>query len=197
MEQEVGTLAPQASAQIVSGWARIRGRLREEVGDSEYKSWLRQMTLHGVDGEEVVILLPTRFMRDWVSSHYGDRLRALWQAEFPAVRRVEIRVSQGGGAGVGRGGRHDRGPGRRRGGTGRAGLGREPVATPLRRRAPAAEPRSDWVAPLEAASPSTPSSSANPTSSRTPARAAWRSGRPSRASTRCSSTAASAWARRT
>src|SRR5918997_5115884 len=96
MEQEVGTLAPQASAQIVSDWARIRGRLREEVGDSEYKSWLRQMTLLGVEGDEVIILLPTRFMRDWVNSHYGDRLRVLWQAEYPAVRRVDIRFSQGG-----------------------------------------------------------------------------------------------------
>src|ERR671917_941083 len=97
MEQEVGTLAPQASAQIVSGWAKIRGRLREEVGDSEYKSWLRQMTLHGIDGDEAVILLPTRFLRDWVNSHYGDRLRALWQAEDGAVRRVEIRVAQAAG----------------------------------------------------------------------------------------------------
>src|ERR671913_135207 len=96
MEQEVVTLAPQTSAQIVSDWARIRGRLREEVGDSEYKSWLRQMTLLGVEGDEVVILLPTRFMRDWVNSHYGDRLRVLWQAEYPAVRRVDIRFSQGG-----------------------------------------------------------------------------------------------------
>src|SRR3712207_3258952 len=96
MEQEVGTLAPQASAQIVSGWARIRGRLREEVGDSAYKSWMRQMTLQGVEGDEVIITLPTRFMRDWVSSQYGDRLRTLWQAECPSVRRVDIRVSQGG-----------------------------------------------------------------------------------------------------
>src|ERR671913_178847 len=104
MEQEVVTLAPQTSAQIVSDWARIRGRLREEVGDSEYKSWLRQMTLHGVDGDEVVILLPTRFMRDWVNSHYGDRLRALWHAECPVVRRVDIRVSQGAAAADGRDG---------------------------------------------------------------------------------------------
>jgi chromosomal replication initiator protein len=148
MEQEVGTLAPQASAQIVSGWARIRGRLREEVGDSEYKSWLRQMTLHGVDGEEVVILLPTRFMRDWVSSHYGDRLRALWQAEFPAVRRVEIRVSQGAApesdAAAGTIGAPDdvvAEPAER-------GLAESLSPRPAEAR-PAAEPRSDWVAPLE------------------------------------------------
>ena len=168
MEQEVGTLAPQASAQIVSGWAKIRGRLREEVGDSEYKSWLRQMTLHGVDGDEVVILLPTRFMRDWVNSHYGDRLRALWHAECPSVRRVEIRVSQGGGgaspdgrepgtAAEGTVGAPDEaGPGADRGlaeslaarpaAEARGGGGGTAAASVV---ATAAEPRSDWVAPLE------------------------------------------------
>ena len=152
MEQEVGTLAPQASAQIVSGWAKIRGRLREEVGDSEYKSWLRQMTLHGVDGDEVVILLPTRFMRDWVNSHYGDRLRVLWQAECPAVRRVDIRVSQGGPAAadaeVGAPDAAAVPPGSQAADKGLAeSLAPRPAAEG--RAAAAAEPRSDWVAPLE------------------------------------------------
>ena len=87
-------MPPETSGQMVACWARIRGRLRDEVGEVEYRTWLRQMTLQGIDGEEAVILLPTRFLRDWVNSHYGDRLRALWQAEDGAVRRVEIRVAQ-------------------------------------------------------------------------------------------------------
>ena len=74
-------------------WARIRGRLREDVGEVEYRSWLRQMTLSAIEGEEVVILLPTRFLRDWVRTHYGDRLRVLWQGEHPGIRRIDIRVA--------------------------------------------------------------------------------------------------------
>jgi chromosomal replication initiator protein len=50
------------------------------------------MTLGGLDGDEVTVTLPTRFLRDWVSTRYGDRLSVLWQAENPAVRRVDIRV---------------------------------------------------------------------------------------------------------
>jgi chromosomal replication initiator protein len=155
MEQEVGTLAPQTSAQIVSGWARIRGRLRDEVGDSEYRSWLRQMTLHGVEGDEVVILLPTRFMRDWVNSHYGDRLRVLWQAECPAVRRVDIRVSQGGAAEAA-GAPDDARPDPAEKGLAECLSPPRPAsasaAAEARAGAGAAvvpEPRSDWVAPLE------------------------------------------------
>jgi chromosomal replication initiator protein len=78
--------------QLATQWARIRGRLQSEVGELEYRNWLRQMTLAGIEGDEITILLPTRFLCDWVRSRYGDRLNSLWQVENPAVRRVEICV---------------------------------------------------------------------------------------------------------
>jgi chromosomal replication initiator protein len=78
--------------QLAAQWARIRGRLQSEVGDIEYRTWLKQMTLAGIDGDEIVIHLPTRFLRDWVRSHYGDRLNALWQQENRQIRRVALRV---------------------------------------------------------------------------------------------------------
>src|SRR5918995_2197886 len=93
MEEEAVDLPPETSGQMAASWARIRGGLREEVGEAEYRSWLRQMTLAGVEGDEAVVLLPTRFLRDWVCGQYGDRLRALWQQEQPGVRRVEVRVA--------------------------------------------------------------------------------------------------------
>ncbi len=79
-------------SQLQTQWARIRGRLQSEVGDVEYRNWLRQMTLASIDGDEITVLLPTRFLADWVRSRYGDRLNALWQSENPAIRRIEIRV---------------------------------------------------------------------------------------------------------
>src|SRR4051794_25570584 len=73
--------------QLASVWARIRGLLQAEVGDAEYRNWLRPMTLTGLFGDEVAISLPTGFVRDWVRDHHGARVNALWQAEYPAVRR--------------------------------------------------------------------------------------------------------------
>ena len=92
---------PTGSAQLAAQWARIRGRLQQEVGDVEYRTWLRQMTLAGVEGDEIALHLPTRFLRDWVREHYADRLSALWLAENAAIHSVEIRV--GGGAPAGNG----------------------------------------------------------------------------------------------
>ncbi|MDM7945909.1 MAG: chromosomal replication initiator protein DnaA [Oceanibaculum nanhaiense] len=71
-------------------WTRIRARLRSEVGDSAFRSWLKPLTLVAVKEQGVTLSVPTRFMRDWVATHYADRLRALWANEDPALRSVEI-----------------------------------------------------------------------------------------------------------
>jgi chromosomal replication initiator protein len=78
----------------VAQWALIRSRLQQDVGDVDYRNWLRQMTLGGVDGDEATVLLPTRFLRDWVRTHYGEKIAALWQQVNPAIRRVDIRVGK-------------------------------------------------------------------------------------------------------
>jgi len=85
-------MTQQTEPQLAAQWARIRGQLQQEVGEVEYRTWLKQMTLAGQDGDEVTIHLPTRFLRDWVRSHYGARLTTLWQGEAGGVRRVEFRV---------------------------------------------------------------------------------------------------------
>ncbi len=79
---------------VAGEWGRVRQRLQAEVGEAEYRAWLRQMALGTVDGDEVTLHLPTRFLRDWVRSHYGERLNALWRSENPAIRRVDIRVGR-------------------------------------------------------------------------------------------------------
>ncbi|HEX3351019.1 MAG TPA: DnaA/Hda family protein, partial [Acetobacteraceae bacterium] len=86
----------QDEAELSAQWARVRHRLQAEVGDVEYRTWLRQMSFGGVDGDEVTIRLPSRFLRDWVRSHHGDRLSALWQIENARIRRVDIRVDSPG-----------------------------------------------------------------------------------------------------
>ena len=94
LDTAVNVLNPFAAPQLASQWDRVRGRLHTEVGDVEYCTWLRQMTLAGMDGDEITVHLPTRFLRDWVRSHYGDRINHVWQQENPRIRRVDIRVGE-------------------------------------------------------------------------------------------------------
>lgn len=77
---------------VKSEWDRVKVRLRDEVGDAAYRSWLRPITLHGINDGDVKLALPTRFMRDWVATHYAERIRTLWGVENPDIRNVEIVV---------------------------------------------------------------------------------------------------------
>nr|WP_119677301.1 chromosomal replication initiator protein DnaA [Indioceanicola profundi] len=74
-------------------WARIRGRLKEEVGETAYRSWLKPLTVADLQQGQIRIVVPTRFMRDWIRTHYADRIRALWSGENPGVQSVEIVVA--------------------------------------------------------------------------------------------------------
>jgi chromosomal replication initiator protein len=74
-------------------WARIRGRLKDEVGEIAYRSWLQPLSVASMTGGEVCIVVPTRFMRDWVLTHYADRIRALWSGENPDVHSIDVVVA--------------------------------------------------------------------------------------------------------
>ena len=79
--------------EVQSQWARIRARLRREFGDAAYRSWLRNMTLQGIDAGHAKITVPTRFLRDWVAAHYADRIRALWNAENASVTAIDMLIA--------------------------------------------------------------------------------------------------------
>ena len=88
---DISTTEPR----LIEQWTSIRHRLQSDVGDVEYRTWLRQMSLGALDGDEIAMLLPTRFLRDWVRAHYHEKISTLWRAENPAIKRVDIRVGHG------------------------------------------------------------------------------------------------------
>ena len=62
-------------------WARVRGRLRQEFGESTYRSWIRSLVLEEVVNKRVTLAAPTLFMRDRIVAQYGDRITSAWAAE--------------------------------------------------------------------------------------------------------------------
>ena len=51
------------------------------------------MSVERVDDGEAIVTAPTRFLRDWVTTHYADRLLALWRAENQRVTNLSIVVA--------------------------------------------------------------------------------------------------------
>jgi chromosomal replication initiator protein len=78
---------------LPADWERVLGRLRQEVGETAFRSWLGSMTLERVAGGEGIISVPTRFLRNWILTHYSDRVLAIWRSENDAMRRISFIVT--------------------------------------------------------------------------------------------------------
>jgi chromosomal replication initiator protein len=82
----------RGSIRAEADWDQIRGNLRSEFGDAAFNSWLKPLTLAGVNEGNITVTAPTRFMRDWVRAHYADRIRALWRGVYPELRSLDIDI---------------------------------------------------------------------------------------------------------
>ncbi|MDP9129103.1 MAG: DnaA/Hda family protein, partial [Candidatus Binatota bacterium] len=79
---------------IDSKWRRVQARLRAELGEDVFTSWFGRVELESCDGGTVHVSVPTKFLRNWLQSHYSERLLACCSAELADVDRLEFRVRQ-------------------------------------------------------------------------------------------------------
>jgi chromosomal replication initiator protein len=75
-------------------WRRVQARLRAELGEDVFTSWFGRVELESCDGGTVHVSVPTKFLRNWLQSHYADRLLACCKAELSEVDKLEFRVRQ-------------------------------------------------------------------------------------------------------
>jgi chromosomal replication initiator protein len=76
-------------------WARVRARLRTEVGEVAFRNWLKPLTLEGFNDHTVQLSAPSPFMRDRISADFGDRIKQLWRAELTDDIEVTIAALRG------------------------------------------------------------------------------------------------------
>src|SRR5271155_2890903 len=73
-------------------WRRVKDQLRSELGDDVFTSWFGRMELDALDKGVLRLSVPTRFLRNWIQSHYSERVLIKWQEEEPNVTRLELGV---------------------------------------------------------------------------------------------------------
>ncbi|WP_417685253.1 chromosomal replication initiator protein DnaA [Roseibium sp.] len=73
-------------------WDRVKTKLRAELGDDAYFNWFGRVILEENTGDIVRLSVPTRFLKNWIKSHYEDQLVDLWQTECEDVSGIELIV---------------------------------------------------------------------------------------------------------
>ncbi len=82
-------------------WVGVRDRLRSELGQGVFDTWIAPLTLQDSQAGHVRLVAPRRLVRDYVAQHHGARIeRALAAASSSfasldiVVAQVEMRVAQ-------------------------------------------------------------------------------------------------------
>ena len=88
-------LAPdtfEPTPEITTLWSKIYEQMREEFGEAIFRSWLKPMALQASYHGTLEVSVPTRFMKDWIQSHYAERIREMCTAANADIKRLEIVV---------------------------------------------------------------------------------------------------------
>ena len=73
-------------------WGQICSQLKTEVGETAFDSWLKPLTLGSFNDGVMNICVPTRFMRNWVITHYSERIHKIWEKKNPDIKSVNFVV---------------------------------------------------------------------------------------------------------
>ena len=73
-------------------WSKVKIKLQEVYGEEEYSNWLKLLSLHSVRNNIVIFNAATKFMCDWINSHYGKKILSLWREFDKLITDISIEV---------------------------------------------------------------------------------------------------------
>jgi chromosomal replication initiator protein len=74
-------------------WEEISGRLREALSDGTYSKWFGDIHELTLDGETLVLTVPSEFTRDWIEGHFLGLIGAAVRDIVGIERPLELRVA--------------------------------------------------------------------------------------------------------
>jgi len=73
-------------------WGQICSQLKMEFGETAFDSWLRPLSLGTYTNGVMNICVPTAFMKNWVLTHYSDRIHKIWEHKNPSIKKINFVV---------------------------------------------------------------------------------------------------------
>ena len=84
--------AQNGSSNIKDQWNSVLKKLNSEYGNEIFNSWIKNIKIKNLDGDILYFTVPTRFIRDWITSHYLDKIISFLNEENSEIKRVKINI---------------------------------------------------------------------------------------------------------
>ena len=73
-------------------WKLLQNEMKNKFGSEIYDSWLKKIDLVDEFKNYVLLSVSTRFIRDWITSHYLDKIIFFLNQENSQIKRVKINI---------------------------------------------------------------------------------------------------------
>ena len=77
---------------VQTQWGQICNQLKLEFGETAFDSWLKPLSVGSFNDGVMNICVPTAFMKNWVITHYSDRINKIWENKNPEIKKVNFVV---------------------------------------------------------------------------------------------------------
>ena len=91
MSQDLNRQATQP-LNLKEQWSNVLKKLNSEYGNEIFNSWIKNIKIHSQEDEVLIFTVPTRFIRDWITSHYLDKIIFFLNTENSEIKRVKINI---------------------------------------------------------------------------------------------------------
>ena len=75
-------------------WGVIQDELKNKLGKDIYESWLKKIEFLEEFNNYILLSVPTRFIRDWITSRYLDQILLIIKSYKKNIIRVEFKISE-------------------------------------------------------------------------------------------------------
>lgn len=73
-------------------WGQVCSQLKMEFGETAFDSWLKPLQIGAYNNGVMDICVPTAFMKNWVLTHYSDRIHKIWEHKNPSIKKINFIV---------------------------------------------------------------------------------------------------------
>mgnify|MGYP001218352576 CR=1 FL=1 len=77
----------------VFDWEIVQKELKNKLGLDIYESWIKKISLIEEFNNYLLLSVPTRFIRDWITSRYLDQILQVIKNQNRSIIRIEFKVS--------------------------------------------------------------------------------------------------------
>ena len=73
-------------------WKLIQSELKLKLGIEVYESWIKKIDLYEEFNNYILLTVPTRFIRDWITSRYLDQILQTIRKHKKQIIRIEFKI---------------------------------------------------------------------------------------------------------